>query len=138
MFLSCRRNFNAHKTCLKCCINDERTTGKKHTTLVWDNLFNCVYCLPQDVQKVLRQPHCILQLSTRAAKYIEVDGGLFKYLLVGNVHKLTKYNSPIFNSISPAIYLFPLFSLASSESVMNGTRIHMKYFCSESPILAFL
>ena len=31
-----RRNFNTHKTCLK-CINDERPTGKKHTNVGWDD-----------------------------------------------------------------------------------------------------
>jgi len=31
-----RSNFNTHKTRLKCCINDERPTGKKHKTVGWD------------------------------------------------------------------------------------------------------
>ena len=31
-----RRNFNTHKTCLN-YINDERSTGKKHTTVEWDD-----------------------------------------------------------------------------------------------------
>ena len=28
-----RRNFNTHKTCWKCRINNESPTGKKHTTV---------------------------------------------------------------------------------------------------------
>ena len=32
-----RRNFNTLKTCLKCCVNDERPTGKKNTTDEWDD-----------------------------------------------------------------------------------------------------
>ena len=31
-----RRHFNTHKTCWK-CFNDERLTGKKHTTVGWDD-----------------------------------------------------------------------------------------------------
>ena len=34
-----RRNFNTHKTCWK-CINDERPTEKKHTTVGWDDSGN--------------------------------------------------------------------------------------------------
>ena len=29
------RNFNTHNTCRKCCINNERPTGKKHTNVGW-------------------------------------------------------------------------------------------------------
>ena len=32
-----RRNFNTHKTRWKCRIKDKRPTGKKHTTVGWDN-----------------------------------------------------------------------------------------------------
>ena len=32
-----RRNFSSHKTCYKCCINDKKSTGKKHTTVGWDD-----------------------------------------------------------------------------------------------------
>ena len=32
-----RRNFNTHKTCWKCRINDEKATGKKNTTVGWDD-----------------------------------------------------------------------------------------------------
>ena len=32
-----RRNSNTHKTCWKCCINNERPTEKKHTNVVWDD-----------------------------------------------------------------------------------------------------
>jgi hypothetical protein len=32
-----RSNFNTHKTCWKCCINNERPTGKKHTNFGWDD-----------------------------------------------------------------------------------------------------
>ena len=32
-----RRNVNTHKTYRKCCINNERSTGKKHTNVGWDD-----------------------------------------------------------------------------------------------------
>ena len=32
-----RRNFNTYKTLLKCRINNERSTRKKHTTVGWDD-----------------------------------------------------------------------------------------------------
>ena len=32
-----RRNFYTHKTHWKCCINNERPTGKKHTSVGWDD-----------------------------------------------------------------------------------------------------
>ena len=32
-----RRNYNTNKTCLKCRINGERPTGKKHATVGWDD-----------------------------------------------------------------------------------------------------
>ena len=30
-------SFNTHKTCRKCCINNERPTGQKHTTVRWND-----------------------------------------------------------------------------------------------------
>ena len=32
-----RRNFNTHKTRWKCCINNERPTGKRQTNVRWDD-----------------------------------------------------------------------------------------------------
>ena len=32
-----RRNFNSYNNCWKCCINNERPTGKKHTNFGWDD-----------------------------------------------------------------------------------------------------
>jgi hypothetical protein len=32
-----RRSFNTHETSLNCRINDKWSTGKKHTTISWDN-----------------------------------------------------------------------------------------------------
>ena len=32
-----RRNLNTHKTCWKCCINNESPTGKKYTNVGWDD-----------------------------------------------------------------------------------------------------
>ena len=32
-----RTNFNTHKTCWECRVNNERPTGKKHTSVGWDD-----------------------------------------------------------------------------------------------------
>ena len=33
-----RNKFNTHNNCWKCCIDNERPTGKKHTSVGWDNV----------------------------------------------------------------------------------------------------
>jgi hypothetical protein len=35
-----QKNFNTHKTCLKCHINDKRLAGNKHTSVGWDDREN--------------------------------------------------------------------------------------------------